>query len=109
MQFLKHSSLDRGTGNIGSDTSKMAHALEPHGPEPYGPVPPVPVPHRQFIVRLNKREYVLLREALTDGFIIVWLGDSHARNISQRNHRSPVHSNEHIYISYRTKATTLCY
>ncbi|CAL4203541.1 unnamed protein product [Meganyctiphanes norvegica] len=67
----------------------MAHALDPHGPGPHGPVPPVPVPHRQFIVRLNRREYVLLREALTDGFIIVWLGDSHARNVSQRNRRRP--------------------
>ncbi|CAL4189332.1 unnamed protein product [Meganyctiphanes norvegica] len=47
------------------------------------------VPRKQFIVKLNDFEYQLLHQALTDGFLLVWMGDSHARIICQRNHLSP--------------------
>ncbi|CAL4076004.1 unnamed protein product [Meganyctiphanes norvegica] len=49
----------------------------------------VVVPRRQFIVKLNVFEYQLLRQAMTEGFLLVWMGDSHARNICQRNRISP--------------------
>ena len=44
-----------------------------------------PPQKKQFIVTLNTFEYQLLHQALIDGFLLVWLGDSHARIISQRN------------------------
>ncbi|CAL4204736.1 unnamed protein product [Meganyctiphanes norvegica] len=43
-------------------------------------------PHRQYIVTLNTFEYQLLHQALIDGFLLSWLGDSNARIIAQRNY-----------------------
>ncbi|CAL4140927.1 unnamed protein product [Meganyctiphanes norvegica] len=44
-----------------------------------------PRPHE--IVTLNRLEFQLLHQGLFDGFIITWIGDSHARNIAARHRR----------------------
>ena len=44
-------------------------------------------PHPQYIVTLNRLEFQLLHQGLLDGFLITWVGDSHARNIADRNRR----------------------
>ncbi|CAL4236549.1 unnamed protein product [Meganyctiphanes norvegica] len=41
---------------------------------------------RQFVVKLNRFEFQLLGAAMTDGFLLTWCGDSHARNAYQRSH-----------------------
>ncbi|CAL4075232.1 unnamed protein product [Meganyctiphanes norvegica] len=48
----------------------------------------VAIPHPQYIVTLNRLEFQLLHQGLLDGFLLTWLGDSHARNIAQRNFRN---------------------